>query len=193
MEINHIGLPTGDKPNPDLPDSSIGEGMDISIQGANGHVKHNNDNQSIRSHESVSRRPTMDLLQPPDPEEKFTYSDMSIGLGMDISIRGEGEANETKESYDENGWKVGRENGFEAKEEEPEVEHHEEEEAAPDEIKFIQEAVYDPVDEVVVEDCCPEVCYRTCPCCIGDPDSPFWQLWYRHRLQVSRCAFILIC
>ena len=95
MEINHIGLPTGDKPNPDLPDSSIGEGMDISIQGANGHVKHNNDNQSIRSHESVSRRPTMDLLQPPDPEEKFTYSDMSIGLGMDISIRGEGEANET--------------------------------------------------------------------------------------------------
>ena len=37
----------------------------------------------------------MDLLQPPDPEEKFTYSDMSIGLGMDISIRGEGEANET--------------------------------------------------------------------------------------------------
>jgi hypothetical protein len=48
VEINHIGLPTGEKPNPDLPDSSIGEGMDISIQGANGHVKHNNDNQSIR-------------------------------------------------------------------------------------------------------------------------------------------------
>jgi|FrelakmetLWP11LW_1041352.scaffolds.fasta_scaffold203244_1 hypothetical protein len=32
VEINHIGLPTGEKPNPDLPDSSIGEGMDISIQ-----------------------------------------------------------------------------------------------------------------------------------------------------------------
>ena len=32
VEINHIGLPSGEKPNPDLPDSSIGEGMDISIQ-----------------------------------------------------------------------------------------------------------------------------------------------------------------
>jgi hypothetical protein len=33
VEINHIGLPTsGEKANPDLPDSSIGEGMDISIQ-----------------------------------------------------------------------------------------------------------------------------------------------------------------
>ena len=189
VEINHIGLPSAEKPNPDLPDSSIGEGMDISIQGANGHVKHNNDNQSIRSHESVTHKPNIDLLAPPpttESDDKFTYSDMSIGHGMDISIRGECELNETKESYDENGWKVnGRENGFEGKEAEPEQDQKEEEDP-PDEIKFIQEAVYDPVDEVVVEDCCPEVCYRTCPCCIGDPDSPFWQMWYRHRLQVSR-------
>ena len=35
-----------------FPDSSIGEGMDITIQGANGHVKHNNDNQSLKSHDS---------------------------------------------------------------------------------------------------------------------------------------------
>jgi hypothetical protein len=32
VEINHVGLPSGEKQNPDLPDSSIGEGMDISIQ-----------------------------------------------------------------------------------------------------------------------------------------------------------------
>ena len=54
------------------------------------------------------------------------------------------------------------------------------------EIKHVEEVLMDPVDDVVVEECCPEVCYRICPCCIGDPDSPFWQLWYRHRLQVSR-------
>ena len=54
------------------------------------------------------------------------------------------------------------------------------------EIKHVQEVLIDPVDDIVVEECCWEVCYRVCPCCIGDPDSPFWQLWYRHRLQVSR-------
>ena len=32
VETNHVGLPSGEKQNPDLPDSSIGEGMDISIQ-----------------------------------------------------------------------------------------------------------------------------------------------------------------
>lgn len=159
------------------------------LQGANGHVKHN-DTQSIGSHDSVSppANPNMDLLAPPDPDDKFTYSDMSIGLGMDISIRGEGDLNDTKESYDENGWRVGREAGFDDKEEEQDQAHPEEDRIsfAPEDIKHVHEVIYDPVDEVVVEDCCPEVCYRTCPCCIGDPDSPFWQLWYRHRLQVSR-------
>jgi len=83
---------------------------------------------------------------------------------------------------------------FDAKEEEPEDNNHHHRGGgdddgisfAPEDIKHVEEVLYDPVDEVVVEDCCPEVCYRTCPCCIGDPDSPFWQLWYRHRLQVSR-------
>ena len=50
----------------------------------------------------------------------------------------------------------------------------------------MEEVLYDPVDEIVVEDCCPPVCYRICPCCIGDAESPFWQLWYKHRLQISR-------
>ena len=46
--------------------------------------------------------------------------------------------------------------------------------------------MYDPVDEVVVMDCCPAVCYRVFPCCKGDPDSPLWQEWYKHRLQISK-------
>ena len=55
-----------------------------------------------------------------------------------------------------------------------------------EEVKQVEEVMYDPVDEIVVEECCPPVCYRTCPCCIGDMESPFWQLWYKHRLQISR-------
>ena len=52
--------------------------------------------------------------------------------------------------------------------------------------KNVEEALNDPFDDVVVEDCCPLVCYRVCPCCVGDTESPFWQLWYKHRLQLSR-------
>ena len=50
----------------------------------------------------------------------------------------------------------------------------------------VEEALNDPLDDVVVEDCCPLVCYTQCPFCVGDVNSPFWQLWYKHRLQLSR-------
>jgi hypothetical protein len=81
----------------------------------------NNDTQSLRSQESATHRANLDLLAPPEGDDKLTYSDMSIGLGMDISIRGEGDLNDTKESYDENGWRVGHEaGGFESKDEEQE-------------------------------------------------------------------------
>lgn len=50
----------------------------------------------------------------------------------------------------------------------------------------VQEKIEDPLDDITVEACCWEVCYRACPCCIGESDSPFWELWYKHRLQVSR-------
>ena len=53
----------------------------------------------------------------------------------------------------------------------------------------VEEVMYDPVDEVVVVDCCPASCYRVFPCCQGDPDSPMWQEWYKHRLQISRLVF----
>jgi len=69
-------------------------------------VKHN-DSASIRSQDSAAVKPSLDLLGLPDIDGKMTYSDMSIGLGMDISIRGEGDLSDTKEPYDENGWRVG--------------------------------------------------------------------------------------
>ena len=148
---------------------------------------------------------------------------MSIGLGMDISIRGEGEALSNKEAAgsnvgnggpEENGWGGVSTSSLNLggtdleKQTDANGGHHEDmiksdannddiKEPLEDdilsqtEIKHVEEVLIDPVDDVVVEECCPEVCYRVCPCCIGDPDSPFWQLWYRHRLQVSRYSVII--
>ena len=207
MEINHISAAAGDKDNvsacDNFPDSSIGEGMDITIHGANGHVKSHTDTQSLRSHNSLQQQNNIDTLALPGLDEKLKYSDMSIGIGMDLSIRGDVEG-ACKDSYDDNidaqGWtdecdkkKSGSmqldENGVRV-----DTDYKESEAAAGDGVSYneaeiktnVNEVLHDPVDDVVVEECCPEVCYRICPCCIGDPDSPFWQLWYRHRLQVSR-------
>ena len=214
VEMNHLGGNvsggSGDKAGRaaietgDFPDSSIGEGMDITIQGANGHVKHNSaeDNQSLKSYDSKTGGRSVGGL---NNEEKLNkYSDMSIGLGMDISIRGDGDAVNKEAAtapLDENGWSRHSSLQFDEK---GALDNLDDLKAAgngenggpplpPDEdilsqteIKHVEEVLMDPVDDVLVEDCCPEVCYRVCPCCIGDPDSPFWQLWYRHRLQVSR-------
>ncbi len=227
VELNHIGGPagSGEKGNggdgistatgaaaDNFPDSSIGEGMDITIQGANGHVKNHGssgaagvggdgdidaaDNQSLRSDDSRAGEAAAKLNK---------YSDTSIGMGMDISIRGDGDANNKDAAAGENGgWREGgmSQHGslqFDEKEAldmdelggvkggsigkgsacEDDILSH-------TEIKKVEAVMHDPVDDVVVEECCPDVCYRVCPCCIGDPDSPFWQLWYRHRLQISR-------
>ena len=250
VDINHVSIPLGGKLSSNsanniadnFPDSSIGEGMDITIQGANGHVKHNTDNQSLKSYDSktgnggqppppsqrgeeqqTQSQATTEPLQPPrsngnggictgngggDNEKRQKYSDISIGLGMDISIRGDGDANGTKEAAAsapdmENGWGVSRhsslqfesdkmhggDNGGDEVKREGSLNEVDEDQASvlsQTEIKHVQEVLIDPVDDIVVEDCCWEVCYRVCPCCIGDADSPFWQLWYRHRLQVSR-------
>merc|ERR1719414_2683627 len=85
VEINHISAAEGGTEN--MPDSSIGEGMDITIHGLNGHVKsHNTDTQSLRSHNSLHQQ-GVDTLALPGMDEKLKYSDMSIGIGMDLSIR----------------------------------------------------------------------------------------------------------
>jgi hypothetical protein len=214
VDINHVSIPLGGKTGSNsankigdnFPDSSIGEGMDITIQGANGHVKHNNDNQSLKSYDSKcgnggTAQPCSNGNGGLNNDEKLNkYSDMSIGLGMDISIRGDGDATTNKEAAasapDENGWGVSHHSSLQLdeKEQNDEIKNGgleqggdpEDDILSQTEIKHVEEVLIDPVDDMVVEDCCPEVCYRVCPCCIGDPDSPFWQLWYRHRLQVSR-------
>ena len=45
---------------------------------------------------------------------------------------------------------------------------------------------YNPLEEIMVEDCCPDVVYRLIPFCNGDPEQPFWQVWSRHRLIGSQ-------
>lgn len=213
VDINHVSIPLGGKAGTNsanniadnFPDSSIGEGMDITIQGANGHVKHNSaeDNQSLKSYDSKNGGRSGGI----NNEEKLNkYSDMSIGLGMDISIRGDGDAANKEAAAtapDENGWSRHSSLQFDEKGaldpgnlDDLKAAGNGENGGPPippdddilsqTEIKHVEEVLMDPVDDVMVEDCCPEVCYRVCPCCIGDPDSPFWQLWYRHRLQVSR-------
>ena len=198
-----------------FPDSSIGEGMDITIHGANGHVKtSHNDTQSLRSHSSLQQQQgNLDTLALPGVDDKLKYSDMSIGIGMDLSIHGEGEAGTCKDSYEDDisgGWPADNttcdkkksgsmqfnENGVGEKLCDKEYKESDSIKGGTDinldNIKTnVPEVLYDPVDDVTVEDCCPEICYRVCPCCIGDPDSPFWQLWYRHRLQVSRYEFLM--
>ncbi len=51
--------------------------------------------------------------------------------------------------------------------------------------KHHEEVYYYPVDEVIVEDCCPAVVYRKMPCCNGET-APFWQVWNKHRLLGSK-------
>lgn len=217
VEINHVGGPLGgpERASSDFPDSSIGEGMDITIQGANGHVKHKNggtaaaaaalDGASLVSNDSGRQQQDNQLQLPGLDDEKLGYSsDMSIGRGMDISIRGDGdkECLEDGGAGGQDGW--GDANGKEAGtagtyyDSKEKIDYDDEKKPIDDDDddgtisyddvdgKNVDEVLFDPVDDVVVERCCPDVCYNVCPCCIGDPDSPFWQLWYRHRLQVSR-------
>lgn len=189
--MNHIpagGVDTapGILDEDDVPDSSIGEGMDITIQGANGHVNKRNKTNNKHDTCSIKSRDESDSLQP------HLEADMSIGRGMDISICG---GDQEKDCHDDNLY-----NSLDGLNNVKEVVEMEEKRSSTDSLakeeiislpgRNVEEVFFDPADEVVVEKCCPEACYNACPCCIGDPDSPFWQLWYKHRLQVSRCVVI---
>ena len=202
VRINHIDIPMGDldKNESTYADSSIGEGMDISIQGANGHLKHKDkDNISLVSRESSWRRQNKDSLLLPDMERtRLQYADSSIGEGMDISIQGEGGPPGVKESCadsinsGDSGWRRGirgKSESLAASTEKIELDDgkHEEDITLNIETKqVVEEVLYDPVDEIVVMDCCPPGYYRLCPCCSGDGDSPLWHEWHKHRLQISR-------
>jgi hypothetical protein len=254
VEINHIGNLGGGVPGgvpsdsanaaataaADFPDSSIGEGMDITIQGVNGHVKHN-DSESLRSHSTAhsdaSAAPAthsvgspasekrvmgaaMDTLPLPsaggggagDDDSKDFSSDMSIGRGMDISIRGEGDTGnkescaERAEDWNDDGVQYesskeqllddcsGNDKASGGSGSDAGGSGTHSRSGVGDDISYdegsagknVDEVVIDPIDGIVVEECCPEACYRMCPCCIGDVDSPFWQLWAKNRLQMSR-------
>ena len=120
---------------------------------------------------------------------KIPYGDSSIGNGMDISILGgiKDPGTDSQLSGDQATWRRSK-----PKKNDSAIGSMEKIDYDPKDyddvegIKHVDEIMYDPEEEIVVMDCCPPGCYRVCPCCIGDPDSLFWQLWYKHRLQVSR-------
>ena len=201
LKINHIDIPMGDmdKNESTYADSSIGEGMDISIHGANGHLKHKDkDTISVMSRDSAWRRQNKDSLLLPDMERgNMVYADSSIGEGMDISIQGEGCPMGVKESCadsihsGEEGWHRANMRKSDSQNSTEKIEFDDGKIGVEDvgmtvEVKQVEEVMYDPVDEVVVMDCCPAVCYKIFPCCLGDPESPLWQEWYKHRLQISK-------
>ena len=126
-------------------------------------------------------------------DKNMLLDDSNIGQGMDVSLSN-GELRQ-KESYadsvhsGDSGWRRSRKE--KAKQSEPNTPEkiaytESDEESIAQDMGHVDEVLYDPVDDVVVEDCCPPVCYRVCPCCVGDPESPLWQEWHKHRLQISR-------
>ena len=190
----------------DLQDSSIGEGMDISIQGANGHVKqtagsakdNNNGGGMVKEPTTVNNKSRRSSSTQPAVVSGLTKrepSDMSIGKGMDISIRGEEDDEDQHiERDDEKSIEKMKEGDGDSNTLDGGVIEKKKKAASGDEDdisydangKDVPEVLQDPYDDIIVEDCCWEICYKVCPCCIGDLDSPFWQLWFKHRLQVSR-------
>ena len=111
VDINHIGNTSGGAADKsieaaDFPDSSIGEGMDITIQGVNGHVKKHSDDRDDSRRKSCggsggdpdesAKKPTLGVANVAaavegEREPQDLCSDMSIGRGMDISICGDGD------------------------------------------------------------------------------------------------------
>ena len=91
MKINHIDIPMGDldKNESTYADSSIGEGMDISIHGANGHVKHKDkDNISVVSRDSAWRRQNKESLLLPDMDRtKLVRGGEALQLCLGFSLR----------------------------------------------------------------------------------------------------------
>ena len=122
-------------------------------------------------------------------DKHMIFNDINIGGGMEFSTK---DVISNKESSDESvhsgdsGWRRSKARKSESNtpEEVPpcEVSNTRLIEENPN----VEEVFYDPVDDVVVEVCCPEVCYRVFPCCVGDPDSPMWQEWYKQRQQISK-------
>ena len=166
MDVNH----------PDMPKSDLNS--------ANSNITNPMSNGSLKQGKKEKDNLLLSYM-----DKNMLLDDTSIGRGMDVSINGgvehkEGCADSVHSG--DSGWR--RSKNRKSENNSPEkVEYSDVDNASyVQEMAHVEEVLYDPVDEVVVEDCCPPVCYRVCPCCNGDPDSPLWQEWHKHRLQISR-------
>merc|ERR1719458_71351 len=147
-------------------DTKIGEGMDISIQGHNGSILQSKDSWKTANSGLMPEMGSSRVLSGSMPE-----------------FSREGANEEGSVHSGDSGWRRSKK-----RDASPEHEKKPEEDALSymEEVEHVDEVMYDPVDEIVVMDCCPPRYYQLCPCCSGDGDSPLWHEWHKHRLQISR-------
>ena len=147
-------------------DTKIGEGMDISIQGQNGSILQSKDSWRTANSGMI-------------PEMGSSVLGGSMPGGMEYGRQGEEGSTHSGDS----GWRRSKRRGEASPEEEKKAVDAM---SYMEEVQHYEEALYDPVDDVVVLDCCPPGYYKLCPCCTGEGDSPLWHEWHKHRLQISR-------
>ena len=125
-------------------------------------------------------------------DKNMLLDDSKIGQGMDVNLSGKLSSSDSSSGSLQSGdsdWRRSKMKTEATNQGSPgkaEVKPNMESSFYVHEMPQVEEVMYDPVDEVVVMDCCPAVCYKIFPWCVGDPDSPLWQEWYKHRLQISK-------
>jgi voltage-gated sodium channel type II alpha len=149
-------------------DTKIGEGMDISI--------HGRQNGSILQSKESWKTANSGLI----PE---MGSARALGGSMPVGMEFGKDEEESVHSGDSSWRRSKKKAELSSKEN---VKKEEEALSYMEEVQHVDEVMYDPVDEIVVMDCCPARCYEVCPCCAGDSDSPLWHEWHKHRMQMSR-------
>ena len=181
---------TGRKPNYDDMAERGENNLAMDVDNPEGLNSEPSSANSSKTSKAGSERQDKDKLLLSYMDKHMLLNDTNIGRGMDISVNN-GELQQ-KENCSESihsgdsGWRRSKVRSKES------PEHDKTTHSASINSKYMEETVnveevfYDPVDEVVVDDCCPPVCYRVFPCCVDDPDSPFWQEWHKHRLQITR-------
>ena len=172
----------GGRDNPGM-DTNNPDALKSDLNSANSHVSNMMANGKLQSGK--------DNLLMSYIDKNMLLDDSNIGRGMNVSVNDKlgsssnsDNSNSGSASSGNSDWR--RSKAKASVDEKMEMKANMESSFYMYEMPQVEEVMYDPVDEVVVVDCCPASCYRMFPCCQGDPDSPLWQEWYKHRLQISK-------
>ena len=158
-------------------DTSNPDALKSDLNSANSHISNNTKLHSNKDNLLLTYMDKNMLLDD-------SSSSTSIGNGMDVSVSNSASGSGSVNSGNSD-WRRSKEKAT-TLQTQAETKNNMESSFYMYEMPQVEEVMYDPVDEVIVVDCCPASCYRAFPCCQGDPDSPVWQEWYKHRLQISK-------